>query len=154
MRRLFAALTVTVLLSVLGGNAWGVVQYTVTDLGTLGGYRSSAQDINDRGQVVGLSYTTSNINNHAFLYSNGTMTDLGVSQGELQSRAYGVNTYGQVVGQVWTSSGASHAFLYSDGTTTDLGTLGGSSSFARDINDSGQVVGYSYTSSGIYHAYS
>ena len=53
---MFRRNTVVVLgvLLVVGGNAWGQVQYTVTDLGTLlsGGY-SCAEGINASGQVVG-----------------------------------------------------------------------------------------------------
>ncbi len=40
----------------------------MTDLGTLGGYFSVAQAINDRGQVVGSSHTASG-ENHAVLWS-------------------------------------------------------------------------------------
>jgi probable HAF family extracellular repeat protein len=103
---------------------------------------------------------TSNGYYHAFLYSNGTMTDLGTPPGCTGSYgASGTNANGQVVGYADTSSGsvsASHAFLYSNGAITDLGTLaGGSNSFATGINSSGQVVGYADTSSGIgtYHAF-
>src|SRR5205823_1815721 len=55
----------------------------MTDLGTLPGYdRSYAHDINNAGQVVGLSYTLRSgsgaltVDSRAFLYSGGTMTDL------------------------------------------------------------------------------
>ncbi len=50
--------------------------YTVTDLGTLGGNSSQAASINAGGQVTGQSFTSS-LEYHAFLYSGGTMIDLG-----------------------------------------------------------------------------
>jgi hypothetical protein len=44
-----------VVLLCLAGNAWGQVQYTVTDLGTLpGGGAVYPYGINDSGQVVGV----------------------------------------------------------------------------------------------------
>src|SRR5262245_17507323 len=52
----------------------------VTDLGTLGGAQSSALDINDRGEIVGWAATTQGIQ-HAFLYSNGSMIDIGSAFG-------------------------------------------------------------------------
>ncbi len=62
---------------------------------------------------------------HAFLYSKGTMTDLGVLPGGTESIGWGINKAGQVAGWVFKSSGEARAFLYSNGTMTDLGTLGG-----------------------------
>jgi len=50
--------------------------YTLTDLGTLGGSNSDASAINEKGQVIGYSSTTGDVADHAFLYSDGTMTDL------------------------------------------------------------------------------
>jgi len=61
--------------------------YAITDLGTLpGGAYSQALGVNDNGQVVGLSQTSSGAE-HAFLYQPGTgMVDLGTLSG-LDSRA-------------------------------------------------------------------
>ncbi len=52
-------------------------EYSVTDLGTLGGTNGSyGEGINASGQVTGYSYTAGNTAYHAFLYSNGAMQDL------------------------------------------------------------------------------
>ena len=58
----------------------------MADLGTLGGLESFAYRINDSGQVVGVADTSSGVE-HAFLYSNGTMNDLGMLPGGSRSIA-------------------------------------------------------------------
>ena len=133
------------LLSFVGHGAWGGVQYTVTDLGTLsGGSLSAASGINAIGQVVGASYTSSGLY-HAFLYSNGAMTDLG-TLGGTWSGVGDINASGQVVGGAVTNGGDYHAFLYSNATMADLNTLasnlgGWTLNGAGGINASGQVCG-------------
>src|SRR3990172_2725835 len=114
-------------------------------LGTLGGSYSGASAINEKGQVIGSSnIAVGKWFEHAFLYSNGKMTDL--SLGGTDSWAYDINEKGQVVGYSFTTGDlAVHAFLYGDGMITDLGTLGGTYSDAYDINEKGQVIGGSYT---------
>lgn len=118
------------------------VSYTLTDLGTLpGGSYSSATSINNNGQVVGGSTTTSG-QEHAFLYSNGTMYDLGVLPGGTSSSATGINDSGQITGNSNTASGLEHGFIDTAGVMIDLGTLiGARESYANGINNSGQVVG-------------
>ncbi|WMJ07824.1 PEP-CTERM sorting domain-containing protein [Nitrosomonas sp. sh817] len=129
----------------------------VTDLGTLGGSMSTAQGINNSGQVVGYSFTKGDIAQHAFITGpNGIgMTDLGTLLGGRYSVAYSINDSGQVVGSSQTAGGSPHAFITGPNGIgmTDLGTLGGFSSQAYGINDSGQVVGESTIASGPTHAF-
>jgi probable HAF family extracellular repeat protein len=120
-------------------------QYTITDLGALPGFpHSFAQGINHSGQVAGFGSVTSGSGpSHAFIYTNGTLTDLGTLGGS-SSNAYSLNDSGQVAGTSAVSGDfPSHAFLYSGGRMTDLGTLGGRSSIAFSVNNAGQVVGES-----------
>ena len=80
------------------------------DLGTLGGEESTAIAINDRGQVVGASQTSSG-DHHAFLWQDGVMTDLGTLGGS-ESYAFDINESGQVVGESETASGNRRATLW------------------------------------------
>jgi len=119
----------------------------LTLLGSLGGvtdfgFSGVATSINNSGDAVGYSYTDT-INRHAFLYSNGLMTDIGSLGG--YSAALGINDVGTVVGfsATETSGGLAHAFVYSSGLMRDIDPLDGefSESYARGVNNLGQVVG-------------
>jgi probable HAF family extracellular repeat protein len=70
------------------------------------------------------------------------MQDLGTLGGD-DSRAYAINTFGQVVGYSQTSSGGpEHAFVWDTSHgMQDLGALEGPNSEATAINDAGQVSG-------------
>jgi probable HAF family extracellular repeat protein len=117
---------------------------------------TSANDINDYGQVTGWTNVGSEL--HAFLWTptvangtSGSQIDLGDFPGGLfEAEGFGINSLGQVVGYSNTAQGG-HAFLWSPttphgmvGSMADLGVLpNANSSIGLDVNDSGQVVGYS-----------
>jgi probable HAF family extracellular repeat protein len=56
-------------------------EFTVTDLGTLGGPRSSAFGLNESGEVVGESDTAEPGVSRAFIWSGGAMKNLGRWEG-------------------------------------------------------------------------
>ena len=69
------------------------------------------------------------------------LQDLG-TLGGANSRAYGMNEAGWVVGEAETKDGGLHAFLWTPTNgMVDLGTLGGEISRAYAVNERGQVVG-------------
>lgn len=114
--------------------------YAITDLGTLGGTYSIGFGINAGGQVTGISGTTGDVFQHAFLY-DGAIHDLG-TLGGTTSYGLGINSRGQVSGYAQDANDEFHAFIY-DGTLNDIGTLGGRFTSATSINDSGLITGTS-----------
>jgi len=116
------------------------VEYSITDLGTLGGSDSSANAINASGQVVGTADNASGVS-EAFIDTDGVMTNLGILPGGTGSNALAINASGEVVGEAVTSSGATNAVEFTGGNVVDLGTDGLSGSAAEGINDAGTIVG-------------
>jgi len=124
---------------------------------------SAAHPINENGQVVGGS-TTSSIPNpltgvptmDPFLWEEGKgMIDLGTLGGAFGG-AQAINNGGQIVGvsSIATDPGACngfpdngdfncHNFLWDNGTLIDLNTttVGGTPLFVAAINDAGEIIG-------------
>jgi probable HAF family extracellular repeat protein len=88
------------------------VNGTLVDLGTFGGTNTFASDINNGGLIVGSSEGTDG-NARAFLWQNGTLTDLNQlvpGSGWLLQNASFINDAGRIVGQ-GTLNGVSQNFI-------------------------------------------
>ena len=98
-------------------------------LGTLGGPQSEAEDINDRGEIVGWSDTVPRSvqwnSLHAFLWRDGRMRNPGTLGSGWGSAADAINERSQVVGwsHVYDEATSPHAFVWQDGRMLNLGTL-------------------------------
>ena len=121
----------------------------VIDLGALPHNRYSvAVAINDRGQVVGYSWSrfseaheSEPASVRAFLWEKGKMTNLGTVGGQ-DSAAVAINNRGQVVVAVgdWALR-ETDAYLWENGRLTRLGPRAGEGEAVDAINDHGQIIG-------------
>jgi probable HAF family extracellular repeat protein len=153
----------------------------LTSLPTLAGPNANAQayDLNNRGQVVGLSEIERKdkkgcltpfqvFDFEAVIWEpNGEIRELPPlrSKGDTVGFAFGINEHGQAVGTSGLCSNTSvppspptnapHAVLWeSDGSPKDLGTLGGTmGNVATSINNRGEVVGTSQSKDGTLHPF-
>jgi len=110
-------------LSSTSDHAFRYASGTASDLGTLGGHYSYALAINNSNAIVGGSFVDSKDSiYHAFIWVNGTMTDLntlldasGAGWTVIEARA--INDAGQIAG-VGNFGGANHAFRLTPSTTS------------------------------------
>ncbi len=144
--------------AVIGNRGFVASGSTTTALSILPGAdpgsSAGAVAINNAGQTVGSS-NTSSFTRHAVLWSAaGVIQDLGTLGGSL-SDAIDINGSGQVIGSSQiVGDAATHDFLWSSGggmvdlnTTVDAGITS-----VVEINDAGQITG-TYTKSGQSHAF-
>jgi probable HAF family extracellular repeat protein len=127
----------------------------MTSLPTLGGNNDEANDVNDRGQIVGDAETNTKDRNciapAVFDYRgviwqpNGRIKTLPPYPGDTVSYAFSINQSGDAVGNSGScASPLDRAILWRNGATIKLGSLGGTSVEADDINDLDQVVGFGF----------
>jgi probable HAF family extracellular repeat protein len=130
------------------------------DLGTLdSGPVSAATAINDSGQVVGFSITSSYRSIEAYLWEEGVgMSRLGTLGGNWSS-AEDINNLGQIVGISSKAANVqdSYAVLWEGSVMSDLNSLipedsGWLLTNAQGINDAGQIVGAGYINDQ-FHAF-
>lgn len=140
--------------------------YTTVGIGsfrTIGNPNSIPYSINSSGQVVGFANTDTG-QASAFLWQNGTLTNIGASlpyysESSGASQANGINDSGIIVGEGSFAPNTNvHAFLLENGVFTDLhpliwqsgvftnlGNEQGGYSRAHKINNAGQVLGEVYS---------
>ena len=86
----------------------------MVDLGTLGGTSSYGYSINASGQVTGSASTAGGIS-HAFVYSNGVLTDLNdlipIGLGITLTEARAINDLGQIAANGSVGTSINHSFL-------------------------------------------
>jgi probable HAF family extracellular repeat protein len=141
-------------------------QNGMQDLGTLpGGTDALAGLINERGQVVGWSFNSSNPNLdnlcYGFALTTGSfiwdtkngMRDLGGLGGTSCTLPYDLTSKGQVVGGSDVPGEFQHPFVWDAATgMTDLGTPDGGYGVAQATNEHGDVVGLGEANGGSLHA--
>lgn len=131
------------------------------DLGTLGGPDSFGWDVNDAGQVAGVSYTSAVPNpvtklppSAVFLWQNGKMRDLGSLGGSVPTFGGidGLNSHGEIAGESYLRGDKTErAFLWNGKRMIDLGTLGGFNGGANAINAEGDVAGWAELADGSFN---
>jgi probable HAF family extracellular repeat protein len=135
------------------GSAVGAGEYTIIDLGTLGG-SSAAYGINNAGEAVGYSGVGPGQGTRAVLFKAGeNPIDLGTLGGIINS-AYAINDSGEAVGySSFAGDPSRRAALFKVGRSpVYLGTLGGTESIAFNINNAGEAVGWAKLDPWITHA--
>lgn len=136
---------------------------TMTDLGTLGGtghgFGIFAKNLNNQGQVVGLSDLRGDKTFHAFLWTKASgMMDLGTLPGDVASVGLAIGDSGVVTGASIDDQFNPTAFIWQNGVMSDLNSLIPANSplylaTACSINSSGQIIGFAFDSSGQLHGY-
>lgn len=99
--------------------------------------------LNDKGQVVGVSYGLDRPRK-AVIFVHGAARPLAVSSSHTDTGANDINQHGQIVGQFSDLVGEDFAYLSWRGNVRPLGSLGGPRPIgsAAGINDAGQIVGH------------
>jgi probable HAF family extracellular repeat protein len=133
------------------------------DLGTLpGGNISGAIGINNAGQVVGYSNTSTSLlteyNFIAFAWtSGGGMINLGKLAGGDSSCAFEINSSGVIAGDSFATETLVYAASWTNDKIKSLGTLPNSIfTAALDINDNDEIVGesvFAYSPTFTSHAF-
>lgn len=135
---------------------------TVTNLGSLGGaFGNQAHNINNRGQVVGVSDLAGDTVFHGFVWSQNTgMRDVPPLAGDTYSVALSINDAGEVGGvSIDDTFSVLTAFVVVNGVPTDLNTLVPANSplqllTACGINSGGEITGLGRDkSTGEYRGY-
>ncbi len=121
---------------------------TFTTIDFPGGFVTAAVDINGMSQIVGRYTDTTGIV-HGFLLSGVTFTSITVPPGALWTRALGINSGGDIVGDYSLTDARGdknvHGFLLHGGNFSSFDFPGAAATVAEGIDTNGDIVGF-YTS--------
>lgn len=132
------------LLAAAGITAGASAQYSVIDLGTLGGPTAAGLAVNDFGRVAGMS-TRMDANVRGFLWDD-TLTEVAPLAGDQQSAAFGLSDGDLVVGMSYDLGELNvHGFTWQAGNAAPLGNFA-----PRGVNSGGTVVGYATINDSSY----
>ena len=113
----------------------------VTDLGAGPFDRSNTYGINERGWVIGWTFSaTQDERGTLWRHRTSSATDVG-TLGGAYTQLKAINDRGQVVGVSQAGNGSEHPVLWRRGVLTDLTTLGvGTGDHIADLNNRGEIA--------------
>ena len=115
----------------------------VIDLGSLGGFPTTATAINASGHIVGITRGNPDIGSRPFQWYGGKMIDLTTQGAPAGLLPNAINVDAVIAGTLVFKPGEIHAVVFQGGSTIDLGALTpGQDSYAFGINATGDVVGH------------
>ena len=109
--------------------------------------------INAAGDIVGFYPSKQALGGKAFLYSNGTFTDIkppGSSGGAI---AYGINDAGTIIGTYVDANGAQHGFIETGSTYTSFDVPGETITIGVSINNNGEYTSQTADANGNEHSF-
>jgi probable HAF family extracellular repeat protein len=171
VKRLIAGSALATALLLTGAQGAGVAatpsaqtRYHVANLASLGGTVGAGNSINNRGWLAGTSNLSGDQVQHAALWRNGSLTDLGTLGGPNSGVLWPVKNDRGIIsgisqtaqpdplGERWSCSAFFPAptavghqclgFRWEDGVMTPLPTLGGTNGFATGTNNRSETVGW------------
>ena len=151
-------LALMALLVLLAVSPVAAQNYSVTEIPLPPGCTgSTGQSVNAKDQATG-ELLLGPHKSQAFLFSNGTTTELGTLNGFTDSVGNAINDSGVVAGVATRIEQADHAltvhaFVAQDSSLRDLGAPDKTACVSSSINNSGQVVGETSGPDGQNHAF-
>lgn len=129
--------------------------YAFMDVGSLGGVRTEAYDINNAGQIVGWGKTATG-GNRAFRTAPNVAVDpttdlIPLLNGGTQNFAYSINSTGAVAGDANSVVG-DRGFRFNSGSLNTISPTNGNWTYASKINESNQIAGSTAVSNFYTHA--